>query len=99
MIDRRRVNIKEAKNCLKHLENNKEFDYKYYKTMVEDIENSLIFRKDLLIDNTIKQTDITTFDNSVFDNYRALIRNEKMGLVELKNKQIFNVKRFNIRFQ
>ncbi len=91
LIDRRRYNIKEARNCLKLLENNKDFDFKYYKLVIDDIENSLLFKKDLLIDNTIKQTDISTFDCSTFDNYRTLIKGEKMGLVELRNKQMFQV--------
>jgi DNA-binding FadR family transcriptional regulator len=91
LIERRRACLRDAKNCLKLLENNKEFDYKFYKTYLDDLENSLIFKKELLIDNTIKQTDTSNFDNATFDNYRALIKCEKMGMVELKNKTIFQV--------
>ena len=88
-IDRRRLALREAKNCLKNLEGNKEFDYKFYKNYLEDIEKSLFFKRDLLYENLIKQSDITTFDNSIFDCYKILIKQEKMPLVEQKNKQYF----------
>lgn len=90
-IDRRRLALREAKNCLKNLEGNKEFDFKFYKVYLEDIEKSLFFKRDLLYENLIKQSDITTFDNSVFDCYKNLIKQEKMPLVESKNKQYFEV--------
>ena len=90
-IDRRRLVLREAKNCLKNLEGNKEFDYKFYKNYLEDIEKSLFFKRDLLYENLIKQSDITTFDNSVFDCYKSLIKQEKMPLVEEKNKKYFEV--------
>ena len=90
-IDRRRILLKEAKGCLKYLETNKEFDSKFYKTYIDDIEKSLFFKRDLLLENLIKQSDITTFDNSIFDCYRSLIKQEKMPLVEQKNKQYFEV--------
>jgi hypothetical protein len=93
-IDRRRLVLREAKNCLKNLEGNKEFDYKFYKNYLEDIEKSLFFKRDLLYENLIKQSDITTFDNSIFDCYKSLIKQEKMPLVETKNKQYFEVKIF-----
>jgi hypothetical protein len=84
---------------LKLLENNKEFDFKYYKMYIEDIEKSLFFKRDMLSDNLIKQTDITTLDNSVFDVYKQMIKGEKYGLVESKNKQNFEVKSYFIDFK
>ena len=90
-IDKRRLLLREAKTCLKNLEVNKEFDYKFYKNYLEDIEKSLFFKRDLLYENLIKQSDITTFDNSIFDCYKILIKQEKMPLVEQKNKQYFEV--------
>ncbi len=85
------MSLREAKNCIKNLEGNKEFDWKFYKTYIEDIERSLFFKRDLIYENLIKQSDITTFDNSIFDCYRNLIKQEKMPLVEAKNKQYFEV--------
>lgn len=90
-IDKRRVSLKEAKTCLKFLENQKDQDWKFYKNYIEDIEKSMFFKRDLLNDNHIAQTDITTFDNSIFDVYKGLIKKEKTGLVEIKNKQLFEV--------
>jgi hypothetical protein len=92
--------LKEAKGCLKPLENNKDFDFKFYKTYIEDLENSLWFKKELLNDNLIKQTDVTTFDNSTFDVYKGLIKNEKIGYVETRNKTMFQVEIYiNFRHQ
>lgn len=97
-LDLRRRNIKEAKNILKILETIKDksdrdptFDVRFYKTYVDDIEKSMLFKRDLLTDDIIKQTDITTFDNSTFDVYKTMIKAEKMGMVETKNKQLFEV--------
>lgn len=90
-IDRRRLILREAKNCLKNLENIKEFDFKFYKVYIEDIEKSLFFKRDLLFENLIKQSDISSFDISIFDCYKTLIKQEKMPLVEQKNKQYFEV--------
>lgn len=97
-IDRRRLALRDAKTCLKNLESNKEFDFKFYKTYLEDIEKSLFFKRDLLYENLIKQSDITTFDNSVFDCYKNLIKQEKMPLVEQKNKQYFEVYIIQLNF-
>lgn len=93
-IERRRLSLRDAKNCIKNLEGSKEFDWKFYKVYIEDIERSLFFKRDLIYENLIKQSDITTFDNSVFDCYRTLIKQEKMPLVENKNKQYFEVTYF-----
>jgi hypothetical protein len=91
IVEKRRLNLKDAKGCLKYLETNKEFDLKFYKTYMDDLENSLMFKKELLNDNLIKQTDTTTFDNTTFDTYRQLIKLEKIGFVETRNKTIFQV--------
>jgi len=39
----------------------------------------------------VRNTDITSFDSSVYDMYKFLIKNEKSGLAESKNKSLFNV--------
>ena len=79
-IERRRLSLKEAKICIKNLEGSKEFDWKFYKVYIEDVERSLFFKRDLINENLIKQSDITTFDNSIFDCYRSLIKQEKYML-------------------
>ncbi len=90
-IDERRRNIKEAKSYLKQMELNKDPDFKFYKTYIEDIEKSMFFKRDLLNEDIIRQTDITNFDNSTMDVYKIMIKSEKMGLVESKNKTLFEV--------
>ncbi len=94
-IERRKIALEEARKCLKNLEGNKEFDFKFYKTYIDDIEKSFYFKRDLLFENLIKQSDITSFDNSIFDCYKILIKQEKMPLVEQKNKQYFEVIKIN----
>jgi hypothetical protein len=42
-------------------------------------------------DDVIKQTDISSFDNPTFDVFKTVIKAEKMGLLENKNKQLFEV--------
>lgn len=84
-VERRRSLVRDCKNCIRNLEGSKEFDYKFYKTYIEDIEKSLLLKRDLIKDNFIKQSDITSVDNSIMDCYRTLIKQEKMPLVEKLN--------------
>jgi len=58
---------------------------------VNDLENSLFLKKDLLFDDVIKQTDITTLDNSIFDVYKMMIKVDKNQLMETKNKQLYEI--------
>jgi hypothetical protein len=92
-IDQRRKNLKEARNCLKIMENNKEkdFDFKFYKVYCDDLEKSLMLKRDLLNEEIIKQSDITTFDNSTFDIYKILVKENKPAIVDSKNKSLFEV--------
>jgi hypothetical protein len=92
-IDQRRKNLKEARNCLKIMENNKEkdFDFKFYKVYCDDLEKSLMLKRDLLYEEIIKQSDITTFDNSTFDVYKILVKENKPALVDSKNRSLFEV--------
>lgn len=94
-IDERRINIKDAKNCFKYIEP-KEFkdEIKYWKTVLDDIEKSLVFKKELLYDNLLRQTDTSTLDIPIFEAYKQVIKQEKVGLVENKNKQYFDVNTF-----
>lgn len=51
----------------------------------------MFFKRDLLVDDIIRQTDISTYDNTIFDCYKIMIKADKMGMVEQKNKQLFEV--------
>ena len=62
--------ISKLKDNLKKIENNyanfPNFDYKFYKTYVSDLENSLVFKKQCLKDNIIQKTDLSSIDNSIY---------------------------------
>lgn len=92
ITDRREL-IGKVKEYRKKLEDEKNpnFDYKFYKTYVEDLEQSIHFKKSLLEDNIIKQTDISPFDNSIYDVYYTAIKEGKWGIVEEKNKKNFQL--------
>ena len=92
-LDKRYYYISQAKDTLTRSEKVKDstFDYKFYRTYVKDLESSLIFKRELLEDEVIKQTDVSQFDNSVYDCYKAAIKNDKFGLVEIRNNKCFNM--------
>lgn len=87
-LDQRRRCIKEAKNYLKTIETVKDysFDVKFYRNYLTDMEQSLFFKRDMLNENIIRQTDISSFDNSIHDVYKMMIKEEKFNMVEQKNK-------------
>jgi hypothetical protein len=93
-LDTRRVCVMKCKEYLKPLliSDQKE-EWKFYKNFVEDdLEKAIYLKRDLLKEEHIKQTDLTNFDSPTFDVYYNLIKNEKVGLVEIKNKQYFGVR-------
>ena len=67
----------------------KEWDF--YKNVIEEIDKATLLKKDLITEGIVRNTDITAFDTSVYDMYKFMIKNEKSGLAETKNKALFNV--------
>jgi len=96
-ITDRNFYISKLKDNIKKIENNyanfPNFDYKFYKTYVTDLENSLIFKRDCLKDNIIQKSDLSSIDNSVYDCYKMAIKKEdgKYGLVEKINNKHFGL--------
>lgn len=96
--------ISKLKDNIKKIENNyanfPNFDYKFYKTYVTDLENSLIFKRDCLKDNIIQKSDLSSIDNSVYDCYKMAIKKDegKYGFVEKINNKHFclNQKKLSI---
>ena len=99
--------ISKLKDNLKKIENNyanfPNFDYKFYKTYVSDLENSLVFKKQCLKDNIIQKTDLSSIDNSIYDCYKMAIKKDEgkdgnYGLVEKTNNKYFclNQKKLSI---
>ena len=85
--------ISKLKENIKKIESNyanfPNFDYKFYKVYVTDLENSLSFKKQCLHENIIQKTDLSSIDNSVYDCYKlAIKKNEgKDGQYNFAEKQ------------
>ena len=103
-ITDRNFYISKLKDNIKKIENNyanfPNFDYKFYKTYVTDLENSLIFKRDCLKENIIQKSDLSSIDNSVYDCYKIAIKKDegKYGFVEKINNKYFclNQKKLSI---
>jgi len=67
----------------------KEWDF--YKNVIEEIDKATLLKKDLITEKVVRDTDITPFDSSVYDMYKILFKNEKGGLAETKNNNLFKV--------
>lgn len=88
-----------AKICLKQLEKTMDKDdFKFHQTYIQDLENTMKFKRDCLAEGFLKSTDITNLDRSVFSFFYELISNERLSFMEGKNKQYFDVggKKINI---
>ena len=92
-LENRRLSLIKCKDYIKPLlVGEQKEDWKFYKTFIEDeLEKGIYLKRDLLKEDHIKQTDMSNFDSPTFDVYYNLIKNEKVGLVEIKNKQYFGV--------
>ena len=93
--------IKERKKCVRialEIVNNKiieknNFDYKFYKNYLNDLDNSMKFKIDCMDKkiNIIRKTDLNSFDNSLYDCYKLGAKAEKFEWVENQNKKIFEM--------
>ena len=92
-IEDRMKSLKTAETVLKESKKQKEpnYDIKFYEEYLNDVERSVKFKKDLLDDEVIRQTDVSTFDNSIYDCFKALIKNNRPGDVETKNQKFFKL--------
>ena len=68
-------NLNKAKTLFKNLENYSNLDIKFYKNYINDLEKSLILKKDYLEKDLIKKDD-QPFDISIYDVYKTLISNK-----------------------
>jgi hypothetical protein len=93
--------INERKKCIriaKEIINNKiidkpNFDYKFYKNYLNDLDNSLKFKIDCMDkkNNIIKKTVLDSFDNSIYDCYQLGIKADKYDWIETQNKKLFEL--------
>ena len=93
--------IQERKKCIttaKEIVNNKiidkpNFDYKFYKTYLNDLGNSMKFKIDCMDKkmNIIRKTDLNSFDNSLYDCYKLGVKADKFDWIESQNKKNFEM--------
>lgn len=92
------VQIENAKAVhIKLMEKDKE-EWKFYSSYLQDLENSIFLKKSIVLSNYVKTSDTSLFERSVYTLYSELISAEKVGFVEQKNKEYFDVnpKKINI---
>jgi hypothetical protein len=92
-LDQRRIYFLKCQEYIKNLlVTDQKEEWKFYKNYIEeDLRKAIDLKRDLLKEEIIKQTDLTNFDSPTFDVYYNMFKNEKGGLVEIKNKQYFGV--------
>lgn len=97
-IKERTIHLENAKASHKYLMDKDKEEWKFYTTYLNDLENSIYFKKDMINENYVKNTDTGGFDRSVFSFFSELIYNNLFGYVESKNKVWFEVsaKKINI---
>ena len=88
-LEDREKNLKEAKKCLSGAKN---INYKFYQVYIADLENSLKFKKNCFEPDKkiIEKTDITSFDNSIYDCYQKA-GPDKYSWIESQNKKYFEI--------
>ena len=93
IIERRKY-IKKAKQLINNkLINKPNFNYKFYKNYLNDLDNSLDFKASCLDRkiSIIKKTDLNSFDNSIYDCFVLGIKEEKYDWIENQNKKTFEM--------
>jgi hypothetical protein len=69
---------------------NPNFEHKFYRNYLDNLENNLTFKIELLNQdkekNIIKKPEETSFDLSVYDIYKMGVRADKYNLIETQNK-------------
>ena len=93
--------INERKKCVriaKEIVNNNiidkpNFDYKFYKNYLNDLDNSMRFKIDCMDkkNNIIKKQDLNSFDNSIYDCYKIGVKADKYEWIENQNKNLFEM--------
>lgn len=88
-LEEREKHLKDAKKCLSGAKN---IDYSFYKAYLSDLENSIKFKKQCFDQdkNIIETTDITTFDNSIYDCFQKA-KADKYSWIETQNKKYFDI--------
>ena len=79
--------VKKLKEFHKKIDSNSNINLKFYNNFINDLENSIKLKKNLLEKDIIKTADIGTFDNSVYDCYKNIIKSGNYNIIEKENKK------------
>ena len=93
ILERRKL-IKKAKQLINNkLINRPNFNYKFYKNYLNDLDNSLDFKVSCFDRKigVIKKTDLNSFDNSLYDCFILGIKEDKYDWIENQNKKTFEM--------
>ena len=93
-IDKRKKCVRIAKEIINNkLIEKPNFDNKFYKNYLNDLESSMKFKIDCMDKkiNIIRKTDLNSFDNSIYDCYKLGIKADKYDWIESQNKKIFEM--------
>ena len=87
--------VENAREYLKQLSNNKErdpnFDCKFYEGYLNDLENSIAFKKELLESNIINKNDIRPFDCSLYQSMKDTVQFNQENFLIKTNKGVFKL--------
>lgn len=85
----RNTNLQLARDYKKKIVTLKDspIDPKFYNTFLDDLESSQKMKKELLKKDIIKQTTISTYDNSTFEVYSSIIENSSDGEIDSKYRK------------
>ena len=93
ILERRKC-VKKAQQLINsNLIENPNFNYKFYKKYLNDLNNSLDFKINCMDRkvNIIKKTDLNSFDNSIYDCYTLGAKADKSDWIENQNKKLFEM--------
>ena len=90
-VKERTIQIENAKTAHKYLLEKDKEEWKFYTSYLQDLENSIYFKKSMISENYVSSTDTGKFDRSVYQYYSQLISDDKFGYVDIKNKQWFDI--------
>ena len=93
ILERRKC-VKKAKQIINNkLITKPNFNYKFYKNYLNDLDGSLDFKTNCLDRKIgiIKKTDLNSFDNSIYDCFILGVKADKYDWIETQNKKIFEM--------
>ena len=93
ILERKKCVSKAKKLVDNKLINKTNFNYKFYKNYLNDLDSSLIFKNNCMDkkNNIIKKTDLSSFDNSIYDCFILGVKSDKYDWIETQNKKIFEM--------